>query len=124
MTGPNLIKETLHNLDTKIFTRRKMLSIISSFYDPMGLSSANLIIFKIMMRETSALSDLDWDTPLPKEMQKDCKTAIKLVVEQEDVVFDRGTKPANALGRPEWVSYWDGSLLAYAALLYMRRLLD
>ena len=57
-------------------------------------------------------------------MQKDWKAAIRLLVEQEEVVFDRGTKPANALGRPELVGYWDGSLLAYAALLYIRWLLD
>jgi hypothetical protein len=52
-------------------------------------------------------------------LQKDWKTAIKLLVEQEEVVFDRGTTPVNALRRPELVCYWDGSLLAYAALLYI-----
>ena len=57
-------------------------------------------------------------------MQKDWRAALKLLVEQEEVVFDRGTKPDNALGRPELVGYWDGSLLAYAALLYIRWLLD
>ena len=81
--------------------------------------AAYLVIYKIMMRKTTALPDLDWDTPLPEELQKDWKTAIKLLVEQEEVVFDRGTTPVNALGRPELVCYWDGSLLAYAALLYI-----
>jgi hypothetical protein len=57
-------------------------------------------------------------------MQKDWKTAIRMLVEQEEVVFDRGTRPSNAQGRPELVGYWDGSLLAYAALLYIRWLLN
>ena len=39
-------------------------------------------------------------------------------------MFDRCTRPSNALGRPELVGYWDGSLLAYAALLYIRWLLN
>ena len=107
-----------------MFTKRKVLSIISSFYDPMGLISAYLVILKIMMRETTALPDLGWDTPLPEEMQKDWTVAIRLLLEQEEVVLDRGTKPSNALVRPESMGYWDGSLLAYAALLYIRWLLD
>jgi hypothetical protein len=118
VTGPSLTLDTLHTLNTEVFTKRKVLSIISSFYDPMGLISAYLVIFKIM------IPNLDWDTPLTEEMQKDWKAAIRLLVEQEEVVFDRGTKPANALGRPDLVGYWDGSLLAYAALLYIRWLLD
>ena len=69
MTGPNLTKETLHTLDTETFTRRKVLS-------PMGLISTFLVIFKIMMRET---------------------TALRMLVEQDEVVFDRGTRPSNAL---------------------------
>ena len=77
------------------------------------IPSAYLVIFKIMMRETTALPDLDWDIPLPEEMQKDRKAAIRLLVEQEEVVFDKGTRPANALGRPELVGYWDGSFLVW-----------
>ena len=100
VTSPSLTLDTLHTLNTEVFTKRKVLSIISSFYDPMGLISAYLVIFKIMMRKTTALPDLDWDTPLPEEKQKDWKAAIRLLVEQEEVVFDRGTNPANALGRP------------------------
>ena len=59
----------------------------------MGLISAYLVIFKIMMRETTALPGLDWDDPLPKEMQEDWKLAIRMLVEQEEIVFDRCTRP-------------------------------
>ena len=71
VTGPSLTLDTLHIFNTEVFTNWKVLSIISSFYDPMGLISAYLVIFKIKMRETTALPDMDWDTPLPEEMQKD-----------------------------------------------------
>ena len=103
MTGPCLPKETLNTVDIEVFTKRKLLSIISSFYDPMGLISAYQVIFKIMMRETTALPDLGWDNLLPKEMQEDWKKAIKMLVSQDEVVFDRGTKPSNATGRPELI---------------------
>ena len=58
MPVPSLTLDTLHTLNAEVFTKRKVLSIISSFYDPMGLISAYLVIFKIMMRETTALPDL------------------------------------------------------------------
>ena len=54
-----------------------------------------------MMRETTALLDLYWDTPLPEEIQRDWNAAIRLLVEQEEVVFDRGTKPDNAMCQGE-----------------------
>ena len=66
MTGPNLTVETLHILDKKVFSKRKVYSIISSFHDQFRLISAYLVIFKIMMRET--IADIDWDTPLTKNM--------------------------------------------------------
>ena len=57
MTGPYLTVETRHMLDKEVFTKRKVFSIISCFYD--SLISAYLVIFKIMMRETTAYRDLD-----------------------------------------------------------------
>jgi hypothetical protein len=65
--------ETLYTLNNEVFTKRKVLSIISSFYNMMGLISAYLLIYKMMMRKTTALPDLDWDTPLPEDMQTDWK---------------------------------------------------
>ena len=69
-------------------------------------------------------SDKDWDTALHGSVQVVWKMAIRSLMEQEEVLFNRGTKPKNAVGRPELVGYWDGSLLAYAALVYIRWLLD
>ena len=57
-------------------------------------------------------------------MQRDCKEAIVMLMEQEEIVLDRSTRLTNAKGRPELVGYWDGTLLAYAALVYIRWLLD
>ena len=34
-----------------------------------------MVTFKIKMRETATLPDLDWDNPLLEEMQKDWKAA-------------------------------------------------
>ena len=42
-TGPDLTVEDLEKLDEVIFTKRKILSIINGFFDPMGLLSAFFI---------------------------------------------------------------------------------
>ena len=47
MTGPYLTVETVPTLDMEVFTKRYVLSIISSFYDPLVLISSYLVIFKI-----------------------------------------------------------------------------
>ena len=38
----------------------------------------------------------------------------------ESVRFPRGIKPANALGRPEVIAFWDGSMQAFATTIYIR----
>ena len=47
ITGPYLTVETVPTLDMEVFTKRNVLSIISSFYDPLVLISSYLVIFKI-----------------------------------------------------------------------------
>ena len=68
-TGPDLTIEDLEKLDKVIFTKRRILSIINGFFDPMGLLSAHLIKFKILMKELFEEADYDWDTPLPEALQ-------------------------------------------------------
>ena len=41
-------------------------------------------------------------------------------MEAPSISFDRSVRPKNAVGRPELIGYWDGSDLAYAAVIYVR----
>ena len=119
-TGPDLTMETLHIVDGVNFTKRIILSMLNSFFDPTGMISAFLIKFKIMMREVSGNPDWDWDTELPRKFQEEWRVAVKEVVCAPEIVFSRGIRPMGAKGRAELIGYWDGSNLAYAAVVYIR----
>ena len=119
-TGPDLTFETLNTIETVQFTKRKILSLINGFFDPSGMISAYLIKFKIFMRTVTSYPDLDWDTPLPAQLQDIWRGLVREIVVAEQIVFPRGTKPASAVGRPEIIGYWDGSDVAYTAVVYIR----
>ena len=46
-------------------TKRNLLKIIASLYDPLGIISPVIIAMKCLFQEVCALKELDWDTPLP-----------------------------------------------------------
>lgn len=50
----------------KPFTRRGLLSMVNSLYDPLGFIAPVIIQGKALLRELTA-NTIDWDTPLPQE---------------------------------------------------------
>ena len=133
-TGPDITRENVEMVDKEMFTKRKALSMLASFYDPMGLFCAHIITLKIMMRELCQYEEpksangggdveecrLGWDDRLPIGLETKWKKVTKELVMAESVQFPRGTKPANALGRPEVIAFWDGSMQAFATTIYIR----
>ena len=134
-TGPDITPGDVETLDKECLTKRKVLSLLASFYDPMGLLCAYLITLKIGMRELCSYEvtadtpenekcKLDWDDQLPAGLEKKWKNLIKELVLAEEIIFARGTKPERAVGRPELIGLWDGSMEAYSALIYIRWRID
>ena len=127
-TGPDITKEDIEVLDKECLTKRKILSLLASFYDPIRLLCAFLITLKIGMRELCSYEanedtpdgekcNLDWDDQLPAGLEKKWKFLIKELVMAKEIAFSRGTKPKNALGSPEPICLWDASMDAYSALI-------
>lgn len=52
----------------KPFTKRGVLSVVNSIYDPLGFLAPVTIQGKILLRQLST-ENIDWDTPLPSENQ-------------------------------------------------------
>ena len=48
---------------------RKLLSLVASIFDPIGIASPVTIRFKIVMQKIWQLG-LKWDTPLPEKLHK------------------------------------------------------
>lgn len=53
--------------EEKPFTRRGVLSMVNSIYDPLGFIAPVTIEGKSILRELT-LENGDWDSPLPQEM--------------------------------------------------------
>ena len=60
---------------------------------------------------------------MPEELQEAWKKLVKEVVLAQEIEIAWSVKPLNTVGRPELISYWDGSDLAYAGVIYIRWLL-
>ena len=118
--GADLTKDDLQMLATFMFTRRKILSILNSFYDLLGILAAYIIKFKIELRNVLRHEELDWDTPLPEKWQVKWRSMVEEIVTSPPIVICRSVKTAEAIGRPEIVAYWDGAEEAYATGIYVR----
>lgn len=53
-------------VNDKPYTRRGVLSVINSIFDPLGLAAPVTIRGRLLLRELSS-GVQDWDTPLPVE---------------------------------------------------------
>lgn len=54
--------------DDKPLTRRGVLSIVNSLYDPLGFVAPVSVHGRLILRELTFQAE-DWDTPLPKDME-------------------------------------------------------
>ena len=106
-----------------ILTRRSVLSLLSSVYDPLGLLIPFTLQAKLIMREISNMKN-EWDKPISFELRMKCVKYINEIEKLQDVQFNRCVKPQSAVGDPILVIYCDASELAYGACAYIRWKLD
>ena len=114
---PNLDKTS--DLTKLQMTKRKVMSLLSSQYDPLGLASVFLAKFKIFLAKMFKIPEYDWDVPLKGEHHK---RAIKLVDEMIQVaenppVFPRSNKP-EGYALTKLVVFVDASTIALQAAVY------
>ena len=100
-------------------TRRLALSAIHSIYNPLGLITPLTIWYKILLRELIKCQGLGWDNPLPSPLTDQLREVLRLIVMTEDIEFHRSVKPANVVGPPELIVFWDGGDPAYGRLIYV-----
>ena len=105
-------------------TKRMLLSFVMSQYDPMGLICPLMIILKIMLRSLYGPGcDVGWDEPIPDYLHAAWVEVLTMFVQLGEIMFDRAVKPEGTVGAPELIGFADGSLDAYACVVYVRWLL-
>ena len=71
-----------------VMTRRRMLSLTASMFDPLGLISPILLKGKILLQEATALK-LPWDDEIPSEIQRDWNLWISNLLSLSDLRIPR-----------------------------------
>lgn len=101
-------------------TKREMLRIVMSVYDPLGFLAHFLIFAKILMQRTWRLA-IGWDDVIPLEVQDDWKTWINKLSGIESIQLGRWyVSPTFEKPFYELHTFVDASEEAYSAVVYLR----
>jgi hypothetical protein len=100
-------------------TKRSILSLVARLYDPLGWASPIVISAKILMQELW-LQKLDWDSPIPPDMQERWNEYCSGLSELNNVRIPRWTRMHRDNVGIELHGFADASTRAYAAVVYFR----
>ena len=108
-------------LHDKPFTRRGILSSISSIFDPLGLVSPFLLRGKRIMQEICS-SKADWDDPVPDEVRVKWESWREDLLHLSEIDIPRCYKPTDfgELKKAELHNFSDASLEGYGQCSYLR----
>ena len=116
-TEPNLTSSSdLSNLE---MTKRKVMSLLSSQYDPLGLASVFLAKYKIFLAKMFQIPEYDWDIILKDEHQKKAKQLVEEMIyaAENSPWFERPTKP-EGYRLQKLIIFVDASNIALQVVVY------
>ena len=119
-TEADILQFRINKLNAKNeTTKRECLSTICSIYDPVGLLAPVTVSAKIILRKVwAAQPSIDWDDPLPTELQREWDNFRNSLMYIRSLSFSRSVKPKDAIS-PVLVIFSDGSKNAYGAAAYI-----
>ena len=112
------------------FTRRGVLSLVNSIYDPLGLAAPILLEGRLLLKQlvtmgkkTSNSASLGWDDPLPEALARRWQRWKSGLLKLEDMSVRRCYHPKNfgAATRVEVHAFSDASQRAIGAAVYLRQ---
>ena len=113
---------TYSNLTVKPpLTRRGMLGLVCSVYDPLGIIAPFTVIGRLLVQEQTK-SQRGWDEPLEEGLQQRWKGWMSQLDSLSRIKVTRCVKPKNfgRIQRCELHHFADGSTVAYGAVTYAR----
>ena len=109
------------NYEQKTDTRRKMLKLVASIYDPVGLAAPYILKGRIIMQRTCEL-ELGWDQKLPVDIQNDFDSWKSNMAELNNIRVPRWISTEfykNA--RTDLIGFCDASFEGYGVAFYARK---
>lgn len=109
------------NVKDKPATRRGILSIVSSVYDPLGFASPFVLPAKILMQELCR-KNLSWDDPIPADNFNCWKNWHEGLLKIQELRVPRCFKPAEfgEVTSSQLHHFSDASQRGYGAVSYLR----
>lgn len=118
---PDLDESMISSLADGKLTRRMLLSITNSCYDPLGIVSPITVQLKIELRKLySKELGLGWDDDLPHVLKMSWVKLVKLLKSIDGMKYRRSVHDPDGIGDPELIVFCDGSPLAMSAAAYIR----
>ena len=116
-TQPNLTTES--DLAGLEMTKRKVMSLLSSQYDPLGLASVFLAKYKIFLARLFKIPEYDWDIILKDDHQKKALSLVKqmIVAAENNPSFERSNK-GEGFKLSKLVAFVDASTIALQVVVY------
>ena len=109
---------------SKPLTKRGLLSMLSSVYDPLGLASPFIMTARRIVQELCK-QKAEWDEPIPHEQREKWKQWIEALPSMTEIQVPRCMQPSAADTEAEVVSrqlhhFADASEVAYGVVTYLR----
>ncbi len=109
------------NIKEKPCTRREILSVVSSVYDPLGMAAPFVLLAKLLLQDLCR-KGLDWDDEIPSNYLSRWQVWLNGLPKLSEVSVDRCVK-CGVAGRnvsSEIYHFCDASQSAYGAVSYLR----
>lgn len=105
----------------EVFTRRSMLSLLSSIFDPLGLISPVILPAKQVLQ--TSFQDSDWDTPVPPSVASRWKECLLDIANLNQIKIPRCASQLSAdttVIRAELHTFVDACERGYGCCSYLR----
>ena len=106
-------------IEDTVITKRTILSNSAKLFDPLGLVNPITVLFKIMLQELWQ-GGLDWDVPVPENMEKRWRELTNLLSALKSLVIPRLVLYSSNGAKYELIRFCDASERAYGACVYLR----
>ena len=119
---------TLENVESKVmtsFSKKDAYAAMSQFFDPLLIFAPLVVKLRLFVGRVSQEKDQDdWDSQLSTTLKKEFINIIQEILPAADFSFPRSTIPKTGINftKPdvEIICCTDGSLVAFAGVVYLR----
>ena len=115
---PSTIVQAAEEIGERI-TKRKILSISSRIFDPLGFLAPTVLLLKIIYQRLWE-KDVDWDGVAPEEIQKSWRAVMQGVINFNQLKIPRWVGFGKDVVKAELHVFGDASEAAYGAVAYVR----